>query len=191
TAFNGHSYFLSDYASIRRNLKLKQSNMVPTVPALTIDAMDNDNIPKTPDTTVGASSGNVTVQFKARVIIDAARGIMGHEIDIPMSPYTDDTALDYSYKGQTCGILFSLGWNEGEEASCLLQIIRSTIRGAKVLVDTVTVPVCGARFLHDNSVSVEGHLWKRVSSSSTSIVSCTNSGLSLIEFHDDNVTCQA
>ena len=191
TAFNGHSYFLSDRASIRRNLKLKQSHMVSSIPALTIVAMDNGNIPKTPDVTVGASSGNVTVQFKARVIIDAARGIMGSEIDIPMSSYTDDTALDYSYKGQACGILFSLSWNEGEEASCLLQITRSTTRGAKVLVDTVTVPVCGARFLHDNSVSVEGHLWKRVSSNSTSIVSCTNSGLSLIEFRGSNVTCQA
>ncbi len=190
-AFNDHSYFLSDRAAIRRNLKLKQTNIVPSVPALTINAMDNDNIPKTPDTTVGASSGNVTVQFKARVIIDAARGIMGHELDIPMSPYTADTALDYCYKGQACGILFSLGWNECEEASCLLQITRITLRGAKVLEDTVTVPVCGARFLHDNSVSVEGHLWKRVSSSSTPIVSYNNSGLSLIEFRDDNVTCHA
>ncbi len=190
TAFNGHSYFLSDHASIRRNLKLKQSHTVSSIPALTIDAMDNDNIPKTPDTG-GAAYGNVTVQFKARVIIDAARGIMGSEIDIPMSSYTDDTALDYSYKGQACGILFSLYWNEGEEASCLLQITRRTTIEGEELVDMVTVPVCGARFLHDNSVSVEGHLWKRVSSNSTSIVSCTNSGLSLIEFRDDNVTCQA
>ncbi len=190
TSFNDHSYFLSDHASIRRNLKLKQLYTVSSIPALTIYAMDNENIPKTTDAS-GTTSGNVTVQFKARVIIDAARGIMGREFDIPMSPYTADTALDYCYKGQACGILFSLSWNKGEEASCLLQMTRSTLRGAKVLVDTVTVPVCGARFLHDNSVSVEGHLWKRVTSSSTPIVSCTNSGLSLIELRDDNVTCQA
>ena len=42
----------------------------------------------------------------------------------------------------------------------ILRLVReATYKGSVMLYEYVDVPVCGARFLHDNSISVEGHLW--------------------------------
>ena len=187
-AFNDHSYFLSDRASIRRNLKLKQFGVVSSVPALTITAMNNSNIPRL---TKGnfQSDANATYRFSMQVIVDEARKIAGNK-DIEISPYPVGSILNYTSNGKPCGILLTLNW-KGEETACKLRIVRDTVVDGNITAQAeVTVPVCGARFLHDNSVSVEGHLWKSILLD-TGFINTPNLGLKSVQFIDDNVSCCA
>ena len=181
TAFNGHSYFLSDHASIRRNLKLKQSHTVSSIPALTITAMNNDNIPKP------THVNNSRCVFSAQVIVDEPRRIAGNSFDV--SAY-DSEALTYSCNGKPFGILFVLNW-DGEETACMLRIIRKTYNnGTLTAHDVVTVPVCGARFLHDNSISVEGHPWMPVNSRNSGFVQKPYNDIEQMQFCDGNLSCR-
>ena len=187
-AFNDHSYFLSDRASIRRNLKLKQSSIVSSVPTLTMTAMNNSNIPKL---TKGnfQSDANATYRFSMQVIVDETRKIAGNE-DIEATPYPAGSILNYISNGKSCGILLTLNW-KGEETACKLRIVRDTVVDGNITAQAeVTVPVCGARFLHDNSVSVEGHLWKSIPLD-TGFITAPNLGLKSVQFIDDNVSCCA
>ena len=187
-AFNDHSYFLSDRASIRRNLKLKQSNMVSSIPALTMTAMNNSNIPRLTKSNF-QSDANATYRFSMQVIVDEARKIAGNK-GIEVSPYPAGSILNYTSNGKSCGILLTLNW-KGEETACKLRIVRDTVVDGNITAQAeVSVPVCGARFLHDNSVSVEGHLWKSILLD-TGFITAPNLGLKSVQFIDDNVSCNA
>ena len=201
-AFNDHSYFLSDRASIRRNLKLKQSNMVSSIPALTIDAMNNTNIPKLPNDNQLATA--ITYKFYFQAIADEPRAIASVVNQMSVNPSTD--VLNYSSDGTQCGILFALHWR-GDVEPCSLRIVRDTVlNGKHIKRHVVTVPVCGARFLHDNFTSVEGHLWMSVPVEKTGddvtdanldmskipeFITQPNSGIEAIQFIDYNVSCRA
>ena len=201
-AFNGHSYFLSDRAAIRRNLKLKQSNMVSSIPALTIDAMNNTNIPKLPNDNQLATA--ITYKFYFQAIADEPRAIASVVNQMSVNPSTD--VLNYSSDGTQCGILFALHWR-GDVEPCSLRIVRDTVlNGKHIKRHVVTVPVCGARFLHDNFTSVEGHLWMSVPVEKTGddvtdanldmskipeFITQPNSGIEAIQFIDYNVSCRA
>jgi|GEM_PF-3371554 len=202
-AFNDHSYFLSDRASIRRNLKLKQLNMVSSVPALTIDAMNNTNIPKLPDDNQLATA--ITYKFYFQAIADEPRAIASVVNQMSVNPSTD--VLNYSSGGKQCGILFALHWN-GDVEPCSLRIVRDTVLDDKhIKRHVVTVPVCGARFLHDNFTSVEGNLWVSVPiekigdkdvtekdldmNKIPEFITQPNSGIEAIQFIDGNVSCRA
>ena len=202
-AFNDHSYFLSDRASIRRNLKLKQLNTVSSVPALTIDAMNNTNIPKLPNDNQLATA--TTYKFYFQAIADEPRAIASAVGLMSVNPSTD--VLNYSSGGTQCGILFALHWR-GDVESCSVRIVRDTIlNGKHIKRHVVTVPVCGARFLHDNFTSVEGHLWvsvpiekigdKYVTDTDLDMnkipefITQPNSGIEAVQFIDDNVSCSA
>ncbi len=201
-AFNDHSYFLSDHASIRRNLKLKQSNMVSSIPALTIDAMNNTNIPKLPNDNQLATA--ITYKFYFQAIADEPRAIASVVNQMSVNPSTD--VLNYSSDGTQCGILFALHWR-GDVEPCSLRIVRDTVlNGKHIKRHVVTVPVCGARFLHDNFTSVEGHLWMSVPVEKTGddvtdanldmskipeFITQPNSGIEAIQFIDYNVSCRA
>ena len=201
-AFNDHSYFLSDRAAIRRNLKLKQSNMVSSIPALTIDAMNNTNIPKLPNDNQLATA--ITYKFYFQAIADEPRAIASVVNQMSVNPSTD--VLNYSSDGTQCGILFALHWR-GDVEPCSLRIVRDTVlNGKHIKRHVVTVPVCGARFLHDNFTSVEGHLWMSVPVEKTGddvtdanldmskipeFITQPNSGIEAIQFIDYNVSCRA
>ncbi len=202
-AFNDHSYFLSDRASIRRNLKLKQSNMVASVPALTIDAMNNTNIPKLPNDNQLATA--ITYKFYFQTIADEPRAIASVVDQMSVNPSTD--VLNYSSGGKQCGILFALHWS-GDFEPCSLRVVRDTVlNGKHIKRHVVTVSVCGARFLHDNFTSVEGHLWMPVPiekigdkditdadldmNKIPEFITQPNSGIEAIQFIADNVFCIA
>ena len=218
-AFNDHSYFLSDHATIRRDLELEQSRAFASVPEVSLVLMNNANIPRL---TNNSFARNFVYKFYAQVIMDEDRRIVGDEIAIETDP--KNCILNYKSGGKACGILIRI--NRGLKTMLfILHLVRRAIYNGVVLShEYVDVPVCGARFLHDNSVSVEGHQWKAVvikkddtntstnAEAGANVVSTTdagsgtdtneaekipgiiydiNSGLESIRFSDDNVCCQA
>ena len=213
TAFNDHSYFLSDHASIRRDLDLKQSERFSSLPSVAITAEPNSNIIKA-SSTPSLIKANVpaislpTYDFYAYAIIDEARGISSEVFKLNFNgdtPYMTVVAIEGQLPTyMRCGNLFRLRWNS-KQRPYILHIIRRGTAGNDITYDEVKIPVCGARFLHDNFISVEGHLWKELGDEvaiAADISSYDNAtkhpefvssapGLSAIEFRDDNVTCQA
>ncbi len=220
-AFNDHSYFLSDRASMHRDLELEQMRTFASVPEVSLVLMNNTNIPRlTKDNNPVVR--NLVYQFYAQVIMDEDRRIIGDEIAIETDP--KNCILNYKSGGKACGILIRI--NRGlKTMPFILHLVRRAIYNGVVMShEYVDVPVCGARFLHDNSVSVEGHQWKAVvikkddtntstnAEAGANVVTTTdagsgtdtneaekipgiiydiNSGLESIRFSDDNVCCQA
>ncbi len=205
--FNVHSYFLSDHAFIHRNLELKRSEKFSSLPSVAITAMPNTHIANA--TTLPSQINFRAVSpvlakscdFYAYAIIDEARGLVSEIFKLNFggkTPYL-------SASNEKCGNLFSLRWN-GKQKPYTLRVIRREKVGNDTSYKEAKIPVCGARFLHDNYYSVEGHLWKELGDDAAVVKSDIRSydketehpefvsaapGLSAIEFRDDNVTCQA
>ncbi len=206
-AFNDHCYFLSDRASIRRDLDLKQSERFSSLPSVAITAEPNTNI-------VNATTLPSLINFRAvspvlakscdfyaYAIIDEARGLVSEIFKLNF----DGKTPYLSASNEKCGNLFRLRWNS-KQRPYTLRIVRREKAGSDTSYMEVKIPVCGARFLHDNYYSVEGHLWKELGDDAAVIKSDIRGydnatkhpefvsaapGLSAIEFRDDNVTCQA
>ena len=219
TAFNDHSYFLSDNAVIRRGLELVQSRTFASFPEVSLVLMNNTNIPRlTKDNNSLARS--FVYKFYAQVIMDEDRRIVGEKISIATLP--KNSILNYKSGVNECGILIRINWKNKAMPFILRLVREATYKGSVMLYEYVDVPVCGARFLHDNSISVEGHLWipmkiekaatgtnteadANVGSSTDAdggndtnenakipgLIYDINSGLESIQFSGDNVCCQA
>ena len=211
-AFNDHSYFLSDRAAIRRDLDLKQSERFSSLPSVAITAEPNSNIIKASSTPsrikANALSFGSIYDFYAYAIIDEARGLVSEVFKLNFNGETP-YLTKVSAKGQPplyveCGNLFRLRWN-GKQRPYILRIIRRETTVDDIKYAEVRIPVCGARFLHDNSISVEGHLWTELGDEAAIAADISSydkeaehpefvsaaPGLSAIEFRDDNVTIQA
>ena len=221
TAFNDHSYFLSDHASIHRDLELEQSRTFASVPEVSLVLMNNTNIPRL-TTDNNSLARSFVYKFYAQVIMDEDRRIVGEKISITTLP--KNSILNYKSGMNECGILIRINWKNKAMPFILRLVREATYKGSVMLYEYVDVPVCGARFLHDNSISVEGHLWipmkiekaatgtgtnteadANVGSSTDAdggndtnenakipgLIYDINSGLESIWFSDDNVCCQA
>ena len=220
TAFNGHSYFMSDQAVIHRGLELEQSRNFKTIPCIRIEAWPGSNIEKASTTqTAKAQAAAVSKDttfpygFYAYAVMDDKRGLSSEIFKLDFkgraSYVCDKTDKNGNTTKAPCGNVYRIRWN-GSPLPCIVRLVRKeTVLLGKTEYRIAEVPVCGAKFLYDNSVSVNGHLWRtptaselaKIESDITSYNSIPASqhqefvsaapGLSAIEFRDDNVTCQA
>ena len=220
TAFNDHSYFLSDNAAIHRGLELEQSRNFKTIPFIRIEAWPSSHIVKASTTRaakaqVAAASKDTTFPygFYAYAVMDDKRGPSSEIFQLDFkgraSYVCEKTDDDGNTTKVPCGNVYRLRW-KGSPLPCIVRLVRKeTVLLGKTEYRIAEVPVCGAKFLYDNSVSVNGHLWRtpaaselsKIESDITSYNSMPASlhpefvsaapELSAIEFRDDNVTCQA
>ena len=220
TAFNDHSYFLSDHAVVYRGLELEQSRNFKTIPFIRIEAWPSSYIEKASTAQaakaqVAAASKDTTFPygFYAYAVMDDKRGISSEIFKLDFkgraSYVCDKTDKNGNTSKVPCGNTYRLRW-KGSQLPCIVRLVRKeTVLLGKTEYRIAEVPVCGATFLYDNSVSVNGHLWRtptaselsKIESDITSYNSIPASlhpefvsaapGLSAIEFRDDNVTCQA
>ena len=220
TAFNGHSHFLSDRSAIHRGLELEQSRNFNAVPSICIEAWSSTYVEKASTkqaskALAAAVSGAATVScaFYAYAVMDDKRGLSSELFRLDFkgraSYVCDKTDKNGNTTKVPCGNVYRLRW-KGSQLPCIVRLVRKeTVLLGKTEYRIAEVPVCGARFLYDNSVSVNGHLWRTPTASELSkiesdITSCNSipaslhpefvsaaPGLSAIEFRDDNVTCQA
>ncbi len=220
TAFNGHSYFLSDRAVIRRGLELEQRRNFKAIPHICIEAWPSSNIEKASTAQaakaqVAAASKDTTFPygFYAYAVMDDKRWLSSELFRLDFkgraSYVCDKTDKNGNTTKVPCGNVYRLRW-KGSQLPCIVRLVRKeTVLLGMTEYRIAEVPVCGATFLYDNSVSVNGHLWRtpaaselaKIESDITSYNSIPASlhpefvsaapGLSAIEFRDDNVTCQA
>ena len=182
TEFNNHSYFLSTQSTILRRGKIVASRRYNEIPKLTEARIMTNNQVLLPPSVKLPSATTWPHTYSGQIILDGTRKIASSVFSFKYGDYLWEGKKNY-------GNLIGLTWDDNGETSGILRIIRTPSLNSGSTFDYVEIPLCGARFIYDNYINVNGYPWLAGQGTSTSAFfpAATPALIDAVEFQNASI----